>query len=53
MERNMDKIVFESRAEIGDVIRALETYMKEHPKERNFKTVERLYNLLDVMEMEW
>lgn len=53
MKRDMDKIQFESRAEIGEIIRMIEKYADAYPKDRNNKTVKRLYDLLDVMEMEW
>lgn len=53
MKQDMDKIVFESRAEIGEVIRVLERYVDAYPKEKDNKVVKELYNLLDVMEMSW
>lgn len=51
MKRQMDKIQFESRAELGELLNALEKYMDEHPNEN--KSVKELYNLLDIMEFEW
>ena len=53
MQKNMDTIKFESRAEVGELIRVLEKYVDAYPKEKDNKTVKELYNLLDVMEMEW
>lgn len=53
MKKDMDKIVFESRAEVGEMIRVLEKYVDAYPKEKDNQTVKELYNLLDVMEMEW
>ena len=47
MQKDMDTIQFESRREIEEVMKALE---KE--KEQN-QTVKELYDLLDVMHMEW
>lgn len=47
MQRDMDKIQFESRAEISKIIEALE----ESPKQD--ETVQRMIDLLDVMYMEW
>lgn len=53
MKRENDKVIFEYRQEIVDVLNALETYMKEHPKAAERESVERLDALLDRMEMEW
>ena len=47
MQKDMDTIQFESRREIEEVMKALE---KE--KEEN-QTVKELYDLLEVMHMEW
>lgn len=48
MLKEMDTIQFESRSEIGEIIKALET-----SENRNNETVKELIALLDVMEMEW
>ena len=53
VKKNMDTIQFESRTEVGELIRVLEKYVDAYPKEKNNQTVKELYNLLDVMEMEW
>lgn len=53
MKRNMDKIQFESRKEVGEMIRLIEKYVDAYPKEKDNKTLKEFYNLLDVMEMEW
>lgn len=53
MKQCMDKIQFESRSEIGEIIRVLEKYVDAYPKEKDNQTVKELYNLLDVMEMGW
>lgn len=53
MKKDMDKIIFESRYEIGEVIQALEEWQKSHKSDSKGDTVERLINLLDVMCMEW
>ena len=53
MKQDMDKIVFESRAEIGELLRVLERYVDAYPKEKDNEVVKKLYNLLDVMEMCW
>ena len=47
MQKDMDTIQFESRREIEEVMKALE---KE--KEEN-QTVKELFDLLEVMHMEW
>lgn len=47
-----DTIQFESRVELGRLLKAMGTYMNEH-KEDEISEVRRLYDLLDVMEMEW
>ena len=53
MKKELDKIQFESRAEINEIIRVLEKYVDAYPKEKDNRAVKELYNLLDVMEMEW
>lgn len=53
MKKSMDTIQFESRAEVGELIKVLEKYVDAYPKEKDNQTVKKLYNLLDVMEMEW
>lgn len=53
MKKNMDTIQFESRAELGELIRVIEKYVDAYPKEKDNKTLKEFYNLLDVMEMEW
>lgn len=53
MQRSLDKIQFESRAEVGEMIRVMEAYVDAYPKEKENPTVKKFYNLLDVMEMEW
>lgn len=50
MKLNMDKIQFESRYEIYEIIKALETYQKEHEKN---DTVKELIDKLDAMSMSW
>lgn len=46
---NMDKIQFESRAEIGTIIKALEDWQEDHGKKD--ETVQELINKLDAMSM--
>lgn len=53
MQKNMDKIQFESRTEIDEILDALVTFMKEHQDARGMETVKRLSVLLDEMYMTW
>ena len=48
MQREMDSIQFESSAEIGEIIRALENSM-----DRDNETVKELIEMLDIMSMCW
>ena len=50
MKKDMDKIVFESRNEIDEVVNALEKYVKEYGEN---ETVKKLIDLLDAMYMSW
>lgn len=47
-----DKVQFESRAELGTLLKVLETYKDEH-KNEDLTEVNDLYRILDVMEFEW
>lgn len=51
MKKKLDCIQFESRAELGEIIHVLESYLDIIPQEND--TVEELIKLLDEMEMEW
>ncbi len=53
MKKNLDAIQFESRTEIVDLIKVIDKYIKQNPVETQNKTVERFFDLLDVMLMEW
>lgn len=53
MKKIMDKIQFESRHEIDTVMNALDTFLEEHPDEKEKETIKKLSSLLDVMYMEW
>lgn len=53
MQVRMDKIQFESRCEIDEIVCALDTFTKEHPNAREKQTAERLKDLLDVMYISW
>lgn len=49
---NMDKIQFESRAEIGTIIKALEDWQEQEDHGKD-ETVQELINKLDAMSMNW
>lgn len=52
MQRLLDTIQFESRDEIREIALALQEYIsKHHPKDAS--AARRLFDLLDVMDMEW
>ena len=53
MKKDMDKIQFEYRAEIQELMKVIDKYVKENPSEKENKTLERFFDLLDVMDMEW
>ena len=50
MKLEMDTIQFESRWEIGTIIKVLEEWQEEHGKD---DTVQELIDKLDVMSMTW
>lgn len=53
MQQNMDKIQFERRSEIQELMRVIDRYVKQNPEERENEVLERFYGLLDVMDMTW
>lgn len=53
MKKDIDKIQFESRSEIQNVMDVINKYVEQNPKEKRNETIARLYDLLDVMHMEW
>ena len=53
MKQNMDTIQFESRKEIGDIIKALEEWQENHKRDSKNDTVKELINKLDIMGMNW
>ena len=50
MVLNMDTIQFESRYEIGAIIKALEEWQKDHGEN---EYVQEMIDKLDVMSMSW
>ena len=53
MNLNMDIIQFESRQEIGEIIKALEEWQENHKRDSKSDTVKELINKLDIMSMNW
>ena len=53
MQKFKDTIQFESRAELQELMRVIDEYVKQNPKEKSNKTLERFFDLLDIMDMEW
>lgn len=53
MKRNMDTIQFENRTEIRELMEVINKYVKQNPAEKKNKILERFFDLLDVMDMEW
>lgn len=53
MKKDMDKIQFESRSEIRNIMEVINKYVTQNPKEKRNQTLADLYDLLDVMDMEW
>ena len=52
-KKEMDKIQFEYRYEVQELIKVIDKYVKQNPAEKENKTLERFFDLLDVMDMEW
>lgn len=53
MQKDMDTITFESRSEIQELMKVIDRYVKQNPEEKENKTLERFFDLLDIMELEW
>ena len=53
MKKEMDKIEFEQRQEVEEVMKVIDKYVKEKGGEKENKRVEGLFELVDVMDMEW
>ena len=52
MKNDMDKIQFEYRYEVQERMKVIDKYVKQNPAEKENKTLERFFDLLDVMDME-
>lgn len=53
MQKSFDTIQFESREEIRNIAIALNEYIKNHGKSSETADIRRLFDLLDIMDMEW
>lgn len=53
MKKDTDKIIFESRREIQELMKIVDRYVQQNPEEKDNKTLERFFDLLEVMHMEW
>ena len=54
MKKNVDKLVFESRKEIEDVIRIIEEWQRtRYLPDAKADTAKRIHDLLHVMYLEW
>ena len=53
MKQDMDKIQFEERSEIRELMKMVEIYTEQNPEEKENETISRFYELLDVIEMCW
>lgn len=53
MKQNMDKIQFEYRDELRELMKVIDRYVKQNPSEKQNKTLEQFFHLLDVMDMCW
>lgn len=53
MEKTNTSIVFESREEIGDVIRILESWMDANKNDEKIQTAKKMVRMLDAIEMNW
>lgn len=53
MQREFDKIKFEYRYELQELMRVVDQYVKQNPTEKDNATLQRFFDLLDVMDMEW
>lgn len=53
MKKNMDRIQFENRSEIREIMEVIDRYVKQNPAEKENKNLERFFDLLNTMDMEW
>lgn len=53
MKSNMDKIEFESRREVQEIMKVIDKYISQNPSEKDNDILKEFFNLLDVMDMTW
>lgn len=53
MQKELDTIKFEYRYEVQELMKVINRYVEQNPSEKKNKTLERFFDLLDVMDMEW
>lgn len=53
MKKNLDTIKFESRSELQSLIKVVDKYVAQNPKEKESEDLKHFFDLLDAMEMEW
>lgn len=53
MKKDLDKIQFDSRYEISNLMKVIDKYIKQNPNEKNNETLMRFLDLLDGIYMDW
>lgn len=53
MKVEMDKIQFESRIEIRELMEVINKYVKQNPSENGNETLKRFFDCLDTIDMSW
>lgn len=53
MQKELDTVKFEYRYEVQELMKVINRYVEQNPSEKENKTLERFFDLLDVMDMEW
>lgn len=53
MKVEMDKIQFESRNEIRELMDVIDKFVKQNPSEKSNETLKRFFDCLDTMDMSW
>lgn len=53
MKRNLDTITFDDKAEVQEIIKMIDKYVRQNPKEKQNKVLEKFFRLLDAMDIEW
>ncbi len=53
MQKELDTIKFEYRYEVQELMKVIDKYVKQNPSEKENRTLERFFDLLDSMDMEW